>query len=502
MDIDDIREHSDINFAETYYDIISTEDKYRINKNYEIFISIIDESRHIIKILKEVVESKLIESKTSHTTYKDNSNFEILRLKKDSKIYKGLPWFYPSTFKNTKIEDDGLLYPQIYSEILPAAKVALLQGGGVNCYIVSRDLRLFVLNDLNVKNLIKKYLNPLLKHSSNKEYFSKIIDIINKKYIKNDNSKGDIIENMEIMKLIKLVIKYLGYDGTYALENTCIYSNNEYMINDNLLLNRYNSDKYDWEQWKINEDFLLDINSFNMNLEYYLKDNIGLIVYEFYKKMLSPSIKLENQFDFGTLNVNMFHSINSKDSIKDCIEGIKECILTYKLKFLCVQNIDIKYIQQLSSLLEAENLCICQTRPKGYNKSHCIISKSKLEIIDIITLPNYGYYITFTHPNYKDMTFLTTSLNTDQYIKKEQIDTLKISKADVIMGTLGINYYQKDNYKHMSSIGYSVNDNDLEATSPSDGIIDYILLKLPLTLSICIAMNYKYSNHRLVLGKF
>ena len=218
--------------------------------------------------------------------------------------------------------------------------------------------------------------------------------------------------------------------------------------------------------------------------------------------MLLPSIKLEDKFDFGTLNVNMFHSINSKDSTKACIGAIVEVIKDYDLKFICLEQIDPQYIVELNTLAEAENLFITDKRPSNATSSNCIISTCKVDILETSMLPYSGYYLIFKHPHFDNKRILVTDLSENSGSKIAQLDALKGTNADIIFGDIGINQYDHKEYRYLSTMGYAPNDTDMELTTPDNGTVDYIMTRLPITLSMCAAVNYKYSDHRLVLGKY
>jgi hypothetical protein len=443
-----------------YYDIITKNDYYRLCKNYEALINIIEVDKQIINVLKKAISKEEIKSKDLKI-YVDSRGYELFKISKDTKIYKASPWFY-----TTEQGDD------IYSEIQQATYNAMLLGGGVNCYITKEELRIFLLNDKNINRLIKDYIKKLQNNNNkNNEYYKEITSLLNSI----DSSTLDKNKYHALYKFLSMIIKCLGYDGTYINKNTMLYDKSEYMIVSMDKISRFNSDKYDWEQWGVS-DFILPNDTFMLNTKYYLSSMIGFDSYNFYKKMLIPSVKLEEEFDIGTINVNKFNSINSIDTLNNCIKGIIDAFKNYSLKILCLQEIDTKVINELTSLLEAENLYA------SINNSLCVVSKGKLELI-----PSNNA-VTFNHPNYKKTKFMN--------ICTDNIEALKPDNSDVIIGTIAVSSYKK-----LSTMGYSTNDINMEPTTVSNEINDYILTKLPNTLSLCVSVNYKYSNHRLVLGK-
>lgn len=443
-----------------YYDIITKNEYYRLCRNYEALINIIEVDKKIITILKKAISKEEIKVKDSKI-YVDSRGYELSKIPKDTKIYKALPWFYTTEEGN-----------DIYSEVQQATYNAMLLGGGVNCYITKEELRIFLLNDKNINKLIKDYIKKLQNdNNKNNEYYKEISSLLNTL----DSSNLDKNKYDALYKFLSMVIKCLGYDGTYINKNTMLYDKSEYMIVSTDKISRFNSDKYDWEQWGIS-DYILPNDTFILNTKDYLSSMIGFDVYNFYKKMLMPSVKLEEEFDIGTVNVSKFNSINEMDTLNNCIKGIIDSFKSYSLKILCLQEIDTKYINELTSLLEAENL------HASINNSLCVVSKGKLELI-----PSNNS-VTFVHPNYKNKKFMNICTN--------NIETLKPDNSDVIIGTIATGHSKK-----LSTMGYATNDINMEPTTVSNEIDEYILTKLPSTLSLCVSVNYKYSNHRLVLGK-
>lgn len=499
MDIKNTYEYSDISATESFYYKIAKEDNYRIMKNYEFLLKIIDTKTPIVNILQKIVSGQDIDKELTIKSYRDSRNYEILRVRNARVIYKGCPWFYPSSFKHMEVPDNEV-YPHLYTTINQATSTALAQGGGVNAYTITKDLRLLVLNKYNINKLIKEYLKSLVKGPSNQEYFTKLKTLLVNKYV--GTVDISIRENLEISKLIAYLTNALGYDGSFAEDNTFLYKKNEYMINTSVLVQRQSTDKYDWEQWNVHSDFLLSIDIFNLNIKYYLQQNIGFIIYNFYRKMLLPSIKIDDKFDFGTLNVNMFHSINSKDTIENCIKAIVDIIKEYNLKFICLEQIDPDYITELNNLAEAEHLFITDKRPSKVSSSNCIISTCKVDILETTMLPDSGYYLIFKHPHFDNKRILITDLSENKGSKTKQLNILKAANADIIFGDISINQYNDKDYKYLSSMGYILNDVYMESTTPCNGTVDYIMTKLPEALSTCTTVNYKYSDHRLVLGKY
>jgi hypothetical protein len=172
------------------------------------------------------------------------------------------------------------------------------------------------------------------------------------------------------------------------------------------------------------------------------------------------------------------------------------------LKFICLEQIDPQYIVELNNLAEAEHLFITDKRPTKASSSNCIISTCKVDILETTMLPHSGYYLIFTHPHFNNKRMLVTDLSENEGSKIEQLNVLKGTNADIIFGDIDINQYNDKEYKHLSTIGYAPNDIDMELTTPDNGTVDYIMTKLPSVLSMCAAVNYKYSDHRLVLGKY
>lgn len=491
-----ITEFTDISSTESflkslinYHNDIADDNNYeRINKNYEFIAKMIPYKASIMDIMKKIVIGGNNYDKELLKTYKDSRGYQIMRMRSNETVYKGLPWLYPS--KNTIPEvAENEVHPHIYTGIYQATHTALLLGGGVNAYTITKDLRLLVMNSHNMQQLIKEYINKLPVNDQHASYYKTLKSLIKSVYVTADKSLS-VDNGMQIMTLLAYITNALGYDGTYADEATTLYKNKEYMLNTNVLAERQPQKKYDWESWEWPSNFIMPIHTFNFNVQDYLKETIGFNVYNFYKKMMIPNVKLNDSFDIGTLNVNNFKSINTKDSPQVCIRGVIDIMKENKLGFLVLQRVEKIFAQEFNSLSIAESLVLF-----NHTSGLSVISTSKIEVID-----SGDDYIMFTHYNHGKCKFLCTELNGNNKIKT--LEKLAKLKPNVILGSLNINKYDKGEYKYLSNMGYATNDIDLESTTVSNDVADYILTQLPTTLSTCVALNYHYSNHRLVVGKF
>lgn len=483
-DIAKVEEYSDISATETFYSTLPDSADERISKNYEAILKLIDKHTPIINIFKKIIEDKKCVSQIEKgAVYKDSRGLELYRLHKGDIIYKGLPWFYPHTFTHMEIKENEV-YPHLYSSLLPATYVTMVEGGGLNAYSIVKELRLLCLTSQNISRIVKTYLEPLISGHNNLDYYN---------YIKNHIMEPtDSNASFEVLKFYAFLTNALGYDGTYAEgTNTTVYQGNEYMLNTSILGHRQATHKYDWETWGMDAEYILPIETFNLNIKDYLTKNVGFSIYNFYKKMLLATLKIDDKFDFATLNVNHFQSINAKDSVKNCIGAAIGLMKEYDLRFLCLQNSDIND-ELTTNLVEAETLHIV-------NRGKCgIISTARIDIVDADTEDNH---IVFAHPHFRGKKFINVNA-TEVEDKRKYLKKLGDMRPDVILGTLGINRYNEKDYAQISAIGYATNDTDMESTSADDDIVDYILTRLPKVLSICMVSNYKYSNHRLVLGKY
>lgn len=450
-------EYSDLSATETFYPTITDNIHDRMVKNYETIIKLIDNKCSIIPIFRDIVMNNEITTQNIKT-YKDSRQMEIYRLPQGSLLYKGLPWFYPHTMTHMEVKESDN-FPHLFSSIKPATKVALILGGGINAYKTSKELRLLCLNDHNYKLIMNEYVNNLTKNkkSDNIEYYN---------YIKNKMSKiqeASTSDRMEVLNFLSNLTNALGYDGTYCSGSTAIYDSTEYMINRSTLTERIPTNDYDWHSWDIIPEFIIPIETFNLNLAGYIQKNIGFSVYNFYKKMLLPSVKITDKFDFATLDVNNFQSINAKDSKSACMKACIDLMKEYDLRFICLQN-----ATDLSDDIDLGNLHV-STRGKC-----TVISTSKVSIDS-----SDDNHMIFTHPHFRGKTMANVVSNVPNIT------------SDVIMGITGNK--RKD---------YALNDMDLEPTSPNNITDNYILTKLPKVLPICMSINYKYSNHRIVIAKY
>ena len=81
----------------------------------------------------------------------------------------------------------------------------------------------------------------------------------------------------------------------------------------------------------------------------------------------------------------------------------------------------------------------------------------------VIDMPSNNS-VTFVHPNYKNKKFMNICTN--------NIETLKPDNSDVIIGTIATSHSKK-----LSTMGYATNDINMEPTTVSNEIDEYILTK-------------------------
>ena len=502
---------------------------------------------------------------------------------KDSSLYKGVPWFYPTDYVFKPPKSKSPVHQSYYADVYVGTFYSFLLPGGLNAFRCKRQLKLLNLdNKNNVRKLIKQFLDPSIdgskKNSPNSQFYKHMRYLISFKYnlhnkdLKhrtedvakmfnrnilaiNTKDKHELAmpavycdhedkhsltvfryeEDLPISNLIIMMTDALGYDGTYTSQITNPFTwlgtnHLEIVLGRQDNIERDGENKYDWTNWGIEKDFVLPIEEFDYNFEGFQNKNYDFGIYNFYKRMLVPTILNYDSYDFGTINVHYFDSINTKLTKEDCIRGAISIMNKLELKFLCLQEVDYLDTELLDKIVTAAGL---YTSVGDFEKEHyssntlrlgdrlhnAVISTAKLTILDNKLLPEARigkprHFIKFKHPNYKDITFLTTHLaiipksakrvftcdkNTE--VRLKQLIEIKKSDPDIILGDLNITKGDQVEFNALSGMFYALNNLNIESTTPFNNQTDYILSKIPRILKDCMAINYKYSDHKLIVGK-
>ncbi len=539
-------------------------------KNYETIMKLIGKQTKIAVVFKKLVDLKCIQDmppipKKSVTA--DVKGYNIIKLKKDTNIYRAASWFYPITHKPAGMHT-------FYPDVQTAAFFTLTTLGGIETYKTTNELRLLFLEDKdNLNKIIANFIDPIIDkkpESRNKEFYIFLRDIIRFKYdlenkpteerikeIKlrhglNVVSIGKTVEtvvsfpsihcnngvvsttvyrneeDIPIAKFMAYIIEILGYDGTYSHQQSNIYSwvgqrhsEINLMIKDGQLI-RDITDVYDWNNWEIDKDFLLPATEFDFNFRDFGRKNDNYRMYKFYKKMREQTITSVD-YDMCTLNVNKFRSINLKHSTEEAIAAVFQLFEKYKLKFICIQEVMTEHHKKLNEIAERKGLFTSISkfeRDEFESAPHnVVISTAKIEILanKLLPHPELGgkrHYIHFKHPHFSGKTILNTHLTIFDSVGKsllvcdknieariKQLIALKTVNADYILGDLNITQHDSIDFQSLGALMYSLNNRNIENTTAFNNQPDYIMSKLPEILTDVTAINYKYSDHRPVLGK-
>ena len=480
-----------------------------ITINYEQFKNLINKDHKIINIFKNVINETISSPKLDFNKKIDRHGNEYSIIKKDSKVYQSKYWFYPDGYNSNP--QDFFIQSNYCFDINTASILALYKCGGIHAYRIIHDIKLLILNQKLVNKIIKKFIDPLIRKSIKHESFYQYIKIYLKlemkiessldlkevKNIKSNEISGDFCTST----FLSFISHILGYQGILYTKKGGIYdlSKNGFkiLINDKNIFKRDVNNKYDWINWGINE-YILPIEEFNLNTVY---NNVGFNVYNFYRSNLQYSIKVSEEYDFGTLNVNKLVSINKLYDKDHCIKAIIIFIKTHKLKFICIQDILYKDVKTFNKFVMAENLYSSIGDFEKHNFTdndlcNIVVSTSKLIIIDIsLFIDSRQYFVVFKHPNFRNITFVNTKLNNIKQLRQltDNNSNYILGNFDIIKGT--------SEYKYLQSIGYALNNDQIFGTNVDNTQTDYILSKLPKVLTSVVAINYKYSNHKSVIAK-
>ena len=452
-----------------------------INTNYEHLTKIIEDDKKIKTVFKDIINNKASNKSADFKKFRDKDNYDFTIINKDSKLYQGQLWFYPEEYDLHS--DNFLVYPYYYHDIATAAVFALYNCGGINSYVAKRDIKLLFVDQVFIKNIIKKFLNPILnkKNIKYREYYEYV-----KLYLKSEYNLATSTELNKIEKIhsndisgnswtcyfLTYISKILRYDGLIFLNNTGIYNivtnSLKIILNKSALMIRNTNSRYDWTNWGINE-YILPISEFDLNTTHYLHKNRGFKAYNFYRSSLQVSIKTSEDYDFATLHINNLISINKLHNKDICIKGLISFIKNHKLKFICLQGIQYKDIATFNKFITAENMYSSSGDfEKKYFKDNdlcnIVVSTGRIIILNNELLPGgKQHFILFKHPNYKGMKFLNTQLvdsKDNAKLRQKQLLVVKEAESQYILGNLNIVKGTTD-YDILSSMGYALNSNEV-----------------------------------------
>ena len=209
------------------------------------------------------------------------------------------------------------------------------------------------------------------------------------------------------------------------------------------------------------------------------------------------------------MNINSLRSINKLYDKDRCIKELLRFIKTHKLKFLCIQDLLYKDASMFNKIINTEGLyCSLGDFERQYFKDtdlcNVVISTSNIIILNNKLLPGgKQHFITFKHPNYTKVIFLNTKLiesDSNSNLKLEQLTRITETNSNYIFGSL---YICKGAplYTFLKSSNYALNNTEIYGTTIGNTQVDYILSKLPNILSSTITINYRYSDHKAIIGK-
>lgn len=349
------------------------------------------------------------------------------------------------------------------------------------------------------------------------------------------NASGDTIDSMLLFReddipiatFISYIINLLGYDGTYTRQqrNPFIAAGVQHLeININNcaeVLERLTKDPYDWINWGIDSSYLLPYSEFSLSRDMWGINNYHK-GYLFYKKMLLPSVKSSPTYDYGVLKTNNFIAINEYFNKTECMKQAVALVDKFKLKFICLNGIESDTLDEFLKIVKEEKLHTSitdfETNDTCIKTYNVVVSSKPLDILGKEVLPEprisrSRYYVHFKHPDTKN-TYIATELamfgsvggthffcDKNREVRIRQLIAIKAKNPDVILGTMHISLHSIPDYKALSGMMYALNNGEIDYTNLNGSQTEYIMTKLPMILSNCDAINYKYSNCRVVLGK-
>ena len=472
------------------------------NINYECFFRLIDNKHKINDIFKNVINNNLNREPLQYKIKTDKMGCKYMVINQNSKLYKVEDWFY-------KTADQFFIQNNYVFDINTASLISLYKCTGVFAYRLKSDIKLLILDKELVEYIITNFINKL-KGSSSIYFYNYMKSYLRIELGIEDSKDKNMVKNITSNELpgdyctglfLSFISHILGYQGVIYTKLTGIYklSNNGFkiLINDMNILERDKSNKYDWTNWGI-KDYILPQEEFVLNPIY---NNAGFKAYEFYKSSLNPNIKITEEYDFGTININKLISINNNHNKDRCMRGLINFINKHKLKFLCVQDLLYEDIDIFTKFIIAENLYSTvgdfeRHNFKDNDLCNVIISSSKLLIINISKFLNSNqYYIIFKHPNYNKKTFINTKLD-----NINQLNELNKYNANYIIGNINI-VNGTDSYSKLQSMNYALNNDNIFGTNIDNLQTTYILSKLPKVTKSVVPINYKYSDHKSLICK-
>uniref|UniRef100_A0A6C0LMH5 Uncharacterized protein n=1 Tax=viral metagenome TaxID=1070528 RepID=A0A6C0LMH5_9ZZZZ len=455
-----------------------------IGNNYESIKKHIRTDSPIINIFIDILKG--IPSKDLNFVPKTSSKgYEYIKIHKECKLYQSFHWFYRKDYKS----DNNIFYDKV-----SATRLSLIKCGGLHAYRTIDDVRLLFFNKNLVNSIIKNYLDPLIRSSKYSKYYYYIkLFLRNSISIANDYEKREI-KQIKVSKkeciddFLEMISKIFKFNGIIFYKDNAI----KIILNNSNLVKRDLNNRYDWTNWGL-DNYIADIKEFDLNPLYFGK-NDEFKAYDFYINSLQPSIKIDEDYDFGCLNINQLNSINKLHTKDDCMKALLRFMKRHNISIFCLQDLLYKDAKTFNKFIENEDLYSSlgdfeRLNLKDTDLCNVIISSSNIMIINNELL-NGDHVITFSHPNYKKKKFInikTKNINTLQELSKRNID--------MIIGNININK------EELKPLDYALNSEQVYGTNINETTDMYIMSRLPLVLSSVIPINYKYSDHKVLIGK-
>lgn len=485
-----------------------------IDVNYEALEKVIDKNSRINLIFKNIINKKT-NFLLPEPDHKVKRGYKYDKIKGGTKVYIPKQWFYPidHTINNP---------PHYCHDIYTASVFALYYCGGIHAYTLIKDIKLLILDTDAVIKIIKDILDPLISNKGNLTKGSITYYRYIKLYLKQEFemltpterielqriTSDDVIGNYPTDNFLSTVTKILRFDGVMCIKRRGIYqlvqNGLKMILNSSEWLRRHPTNKYDWTNWGL-DNYIVPITEFELNVKYFGKKNIGFSAYNFYRNS-TPSIKITEEYDFGTLNINQLISINKAHTKDDCMKVLIDFIKIHGLKFISLQDVRYGDTKTFNKFIETEGMYSSvgdfeRQYFKDDDVCNVVVSTSKIVILNNELLPGEGkkHFILFRHPNYNNISFVNTQLSKGKD-RIKQLNRLKEVSADYIMGNLNI---IKGSYEYdtLQSLGYALNNDRIYGTTLNDIQVDYILSKLPNILESVVTINYNYSDHKVLIGK-
>ena len=476
------------------------------NMNYESLERVINRDHKINLIFKNIIKN--IKTEVSQTTFTERTmmGYRYNKIGEGSKVYIPRQWFYPESIQMSD--------SQYCFDIYTASAFALYYCGGVHAYTLTKDVKLLILDKETVTKLINEIIDPLMMNKNKsvngsmtyyyyiKLYLKYELDMLNCTELRDLNKvkSTGVDGNYPTEHFLSSFAEKMGFDGVIHIGRKGIYKLIEnglkIVINSPSSLKRRITNKYDWSNWGL-DNYIVPITEFELNVDHFGKRNIGFSAYNFYQSSLLPCIKTAEEYDFGTLNINQLISINKRHTKDECMKALIGFINKHKLKFICLQECRYGDIPTFNKFIEANGMysSVGDFERKYFTDNdvcNVVVSTSNLIILNNELLPgdNKKHFILFRHPNYRGKTFINTQLSC-----AEQLNVIKKNSADYILGNLNISR------PVLQTLGYAINSDSIYGTTLNNIQTDFILSKLPVVLQSVVAINYKYSHHKALIGK-